>query len=293
VSGALDGLIVTELGQSLAAGLCGSLLAQLGATVVAIEPAAGETAYRPQLIAGKLSFAPQRDSAADAAVLHKLLGRSDCILTSSDIDAPAVLPTPADRGGPVICDITAFGATGPMAGQPWTDWQIQALSGIADTTGMADGPPIAIALPMPAILTSAYAAGAVIAGVRARRLSGIGQSIDMAVFDCAFASTNTFLSGFFAGKGVTKSRMGNRHPTVAPWNLFAARDGWVMICIGSDAQWKRLCDLIGRPDLAAPFMKQADRIAHTAEIDDAIAAWTSRLDVEACTTELAKASIAS
>lgn len=292
MAGALDGLIVTELGQREAVGLCGSLLSQLGASVVTVEPAEGRTPFRAQLLAGKLSFSPQIDSKADAELLHKLLDRSDCILTSSDVDAPISLPNCARSGGPVICDITAFGRTGTMAGKPWSEMQIQALSGLADTTGMADGPPLLVGFPLTGFLTGTYAAGAVIAALRTRRLSGIGQPIDMAMFDCAFASTTMFLTGLFAGQGATKSRMGNRHPTVAPWNLFRTSDGWIMICVGGQEQWKRLCELIERPDLVTPYIKQVDRVTHSADIERAIEAWTSRHSIEVCSEKLVEFSIA-
>src|SRR5512145_148736 len=142
---ALAGIVVTEVGTRVGAGVCGSLLRQLGATVVLVEPATGPDArgltLSRQLSAGKLSFAPTSGSAADRKLLERLLVRSDVILTSSDVDpqlSPAVR-TDLETGGAVICDITAFGATGPLAGQGYSDLQVQAFSGVVDTTGMADG----------------------------------------------------------------------------------------------------------------------------------------------------------
>ena len=107
-----------------------------------------------------------------------------------------------------------------MQGGHGTDLQVQALTGICDTTGTADGPPVAIGVPITDVLAGTYAAGATLAALRVRRLSGVGQRIDMALFDSAFVTLNTFLGGVLTNKGSSRSRLGNRHPTVAPWNLF-------------------------------------------------------------------------
>ena len=285
---ALNGIIVTELGGRVGTALCGALLRQLGATVIAVEQG-GKQAHRAQLVAGKLSFAPHAD---DEALLQRLLARSDAVLLSSDVDPPCALPEAETPGAPVLCDLTAFGTSGAFAGRPWSDLQVQALTGICDTTGNADGPPVAIGVPITDVLAGTYAAGATLAALRVRRLSGIGQRIDMALFDSAFVTLNTFLGGVLTNKGSSRSRLGNRHPTVAPWNLYRALDGWVLICAGNQAQWQRLCGLIGRADFVEPPMSQADRIARVAEIDAAIEQWTSRLAIDACIAQLVEAAIA-
>lgn len=288
--GALQGLVVTELGGRIGAAVCGALLAQLGATVVLVERGPGrERRHRAQLTAGKLSLlaGPQ-----DAGLLERLLARSDVVLTSSDVDPPSALPPTDVPGGPVLCDVTASGATGAMAGLAWSELQVQALSGLCDTTGHTDGPPVPIGLPITDYLAGTYAAGAVLAALRVRRLCGQGQRIDMALFDAAFVALNSFLGGVLTDRAAKRSRLGNRHPTVAPWNLYPARDGWVLICAGNQGQWQRLCRLIGRPDYADPPLTQADRIARVAKIDAAIAAWTETLGIAESVARLVEANIA-
>ena len=299
---ALEGIVVTELGTRVGVGVCGSLLSQLGATVVVVErPGAGksrddEGLHRKQLSAGKLSFAPRPGSLADLHMLQHLVEGSDVTLTSSDVDPSFPLPDLrlGEEACNVLCDITAFGSTGPLAKCAYSDLQVQALSGIVDTTGMPDGPPVPIGVPIVEFMTGTYAAAATLAALRVKRLSGVGQAIDMALYDCAFASLSTFLNTALTGQGPTKSRVGNRHPKVVPWNLYRALDGWVLICAGNQSQWQRLCGLIGRPDLdVASTATQEGRMARIAEIDAAIQSWTDQLNASECIQRLADAVIPS
>jgi crotonobetainyl-CoA:carnitine CoA-transferase CaiB-like acyl-CoA transferase len=276
----LDGVVVTEIGTRTGASLCGSLLAQLGATVIFVESpqadrGSGKARHRAQLAAGKLGLL-LRDDAHDRSLLEAALSRSDIVLTSSDADPSSLRVEPLKTPGNVVCDLTAFGASGPMSGRPFSELQIQALSGIMDTTGFPDGPPIPNSVPIADFLAGTYCATAVLAAHRVRRLQGVGQAIDMALFDCAFSALGSFLSSVLTTENGTKSRLGNRHPTVAPWNLYRSSDGWVLICAGNQGQWERLCALMGQPELSAKFASQAQRVEHIVEIDQLIEAWTQR-----------------
>jgi crotonobetainyl-CoA:carnitine CoA-transferase CaiB-like acyl-CoA transferase len=295
---ALDGVVVAELGTRVGVALCGSLLAQLGATVINVEatepadgPRHGKALWREQFAAGKLSFAPDGGE-GDRDLVEALAVQSDIVLTSSDVDPPILRAK--RRGNPdnIVCDLTAFGASGPQSGQDYSELQVQALSGIMDTTGLADGPPVPIGVPIVNVLAGSYAVSAVLAAHRVKRLQHFGQNIDIALFDCAFLALGSFLSGTLISSGGAKSRLGNRHPTVAPWNLFRSRDGWVLICAGSQTQWERLCLLIGRPDFSTDFATQALRVAHAAEIDHGIQAWTQRFTTAECVEKLVEAAIA-
>src|SRR5688500_1635555 len=125
----LDGVVVTEVGSRTGASLCGSLLAQLGATVIFVElpkanSGSGKARHRSQLAAGKLSLL-LRDDAHDRRLLEAALLRSDIVLTSSDADPSPLRVEPPSAPGNVVCDLTAFGASGPMSGQPFSELQIQ------------------------------------------------------------------------------------------------------------------------------------------------------------------------
>ncbi len=289
----LDGVVVTEAGQRIAAAVCGSLLAQLGATVVAVEevtPAArrgGKSAHRAQLVAGKRSLLLDPDSGEDRDLLGRLAVRSDVVLRSSDMDAVATgAVAGAGVDGRVICDVSAYGADGPMQGVAESEYGIQALTGIMETTGLPDGPPVPIRVPVVEYMTGIYAAASVLAALRVRRLHGAGQHIDMALYDCGFAAMSSFLTGLLQQEepADTARRQGSRHPLSAPWNVFAARDGWLLICTGSDVQWQRICDVIGRPELARDtrFAHSTDRVARVREVDALVQEWVERRTIDQC-----------
>jgi crotonobetainyl-CoA:carnitine CoA-transferase CaiB-like acyl-CoA transferase len=297
---ALAGVVVVELGSRIGAGVCGSLLAQLGASVVALEPPASEPAtgkwrHRAQFTAGKLSLRPDPKVASDRDLLRDLIACSDAVIVSSDVDGRRDEVVPAGiEGGKVVCDVTAYGHSGVLAGQPDSEWQVQAVSGIVATTGMADGAPVPIPLPIVEFMTGAYAAASIIAALRVRQASGAGQMIDMALYDTAFSAMATFLPRVLTGSTVPIERAGNRHAMIAPWNVYKARDGWILICVGSDTQWQRLCEIMDRPDLrAAPqFARTPDRLARVAETDGLVQAWVGWHSIEDCAAKLSGAQIA-
>jgi crotonobetainyl-CoA:carnitine CoA-transferase CaiB-like acyl-CoA transferase len=290
--GALAGTLVVEIGSRIGAGVCGSLLAQLGATVVLIENPEqreryGKVLHRAQFSAGKLSIVA--DAVREQGLIGDLIASSDAVIASTDIDG--VL---ASKTANVICDITAYGHTGALAGRPDSELQIQAVTGIMETTGLSDGPPVPIALPVVEFMTGVYAAGATIAALRVKAATGAGQRIDMALYDCAFASMATFLPRVLTGDTEPIRRIGNRHTMIAPWNVYQARDGWILICVGNDVQWQRLCGIMGRPEFAADprFTKTADRVANTTAIDQIVQAWVHQRMTADCLASLNEAQIA-
>jgi crotonobetainyl-CoA:carnitine CoA-transferase CaiB-like acyl-CoA transferase len=292
----LEGALVVELGSRVGTGVCGSLLSQLGATVVLVEHAdeRPERKWRQRALcaAGKLSVRIDRNSPSDCELLADVIRRSDVILQSSDADVASTGPI-GDTTTQIICDVTAYGRTGALAGRADTDWQIQALTGIVATTGTGDNAPVPVPLPIVEYMTGVYAAAATTAALRLKNATGRGQQVDMALYDCAFASMATFLPRVLTGSKDPIPRIGNRHPLIAPWNVYEARDGWILICVGSDAQWQRVCDLMGRPELKdAPFATTADRVANVTAVDAAMQAWVGNMTIAECATLLNKAQIA-
>ncbi|MGV6875655.1 CaiB/BaiF CoA transferase family protein [Pseudochelatococcus sp. B33] len=285
----LEGVNVVEIGVRGAAAVCGSLLAQLGAKVILVEhdgqsPKAG---HRTQYAAGKLSWRFDRNDAGDRALFAGLCARSDIVITSSDVD-PEWLHVP-DAASPanIVCDITAFGMSGPLAGRPLSELGVQAISGIMDTTGFPDGPPVPIRVPIVDVIAGTYASSAVIAAHRVRRRHKVGQLVDIALFDGAFAALRSFLSTVLTSDVSEKSRLGNRHPTVRPWNAYRSSDGYVLICAGNTfAMFERLCQLVGRPDIAPKYKTQPSRVAGTPEIDPVIEDWTRRHTTAECVARL-------
>jgi crotonobetainyl-CoA:carnitine CoA-transferase CaiB-like acyl-CoA transferase len=298
----LAGVLVLELGQRVGTSVCGSLLAQLGAEVVFVEStpiatgAETKLSYRPTMAAGKRSLALDEQAECDVALVKQLAKRADVVLLASDFRADGQRKSwlPMRPGYQIECDITAFGWSGPYAGQDFSDRLVQAISGVMHSTGFPDGPPVPIEFPLLEFMTGAYATAAVLAALRFRRRTGKGQAIDMTLYDCAFHAMATFLPHVLIGSTTTAHRVGNRHTMSSPWNVYRARDGWVLICAASDVQWQRLCAVMGRPDLVTrpSLARLSDRVAHNEEVDAAVQNWVSTISTAESIEALGKASIA-
>ncbi len=295
----LSGMLVVEHGERLGASVCGTLLAQLGADVVLVErpgaPDHHKWSSRAANAAGKRSVVIDASDASDAtdrALLDDLLRAADVIVLSSDLPAHDGAHHPATTPQQIVCDITAFGKTGPLSGKPYSDALVQAIAGLADTTGDPDGAPCLVGLPFCEVSAGIYAATATLIAHRVRRTRGVGQAIDIALYDCAVGALATFLPFHAIGKAVTRS--GNRHSLAAPWNAYRASDGWVLICTATDEQWRRLCTLIQQPGLAqrVGFVTNAERITRRGEVDEILHRWTATLTVAQCIEQLSASDIA-
>jgi len=294
----LRDLLVVELGQRFGAGLCGSLFAELGATVIVVEtdtPDAGSAKrpYRQSLAAGKRSLAVDPGAGNDVDLLVALIARSDVIIASPDDDPDWPAPVRAAIKGShaIVADIKAFGDRGPLAGFGYPDALIQALAGSADTSGEPDGAPVLCRAPIIEVASALYVSAGVLAALRVRRLQGASQHVQAPLFDCAVGMLATFLPKHFSGGAV--NRIGNHHPGMSPWNTYRTVDGWVLLCAGTDDQWRRVCALIGCPELTDDprFKTNSDRVKNNAEVDPIIEAWTARLTIDQCVRELNSASI--
>ena len=287
---ALHDLLVVEIGERVGASACGSLLAQLGADVVIVEPAETNTKWkwrnRVAVVAGKRSI---RIGMGDDELLRSLLEIADVILIASDVTHT---PTWNRSTKQIVCNVTAFGNSGPLQGEPYTDALVQAISGVADTTGNPTGPPILVGLPILEFSAGIYAASAIIAALRVRACSGSGQDIDIALFDCAISALATFLPFPISGKAVT--RAGNKHSLASPWNAYRAVDGWVLICTATDDHWARLCKTIKRPLLIneVGYATNTERIANADKVDSAVEQWTIERSVDECIRSLGDTGIA-
>ena len=288
----LEGVTVLEVGVRIGTSVAGCMLAQLGAEVVFVEMPQARGArpskldWRAQFAAGKLSLAPEPGSTADRDLLAGLARSCDVLLLSSDLDPQALhgLAQAAADAGAIVCDLTAFGSSGPLASLAYSDAQVQALTGILECTGTAAGEPMPIPVPIVEHLAGVYAAGGVLCALRERRLRGVSQSVELALYDVAFGLMNSFLAPAFAGHAQAATRVGNRHPMAAPWNVYRASDGWILLCAGSDEQWRRICRLIGRESLAddPAFLKNADRVARVGEVDTVVQEWVGQRSMAEC-----------
>ena len=294
----LSNVVVVEIGDRHAVGACGSLLAELGATVVLIEPSGlaaskgTKWTYRPAVAAGKRSFAIDVASASDIALVRQAIARADAVVVSSDT-APA-WAREVVRGAEastIVCDVTAFGRSGPLANRNYSDALVQAMTGVLDTTGDPEGPPALTQIPVIEWASGLYALAGILAALRARDRYGFAQAVEIALYDCAISALTTFLPGYFVGK--EPQRMGNHHPSMSPWNAYRAGDGWVMLCAGSDDMWRRICEVIGRPELASDgrYATPTHRVKINLEIDHIIEEWTRGHSVAECVERFAAAAL--
>ena len=291
----LTGRLVIELGGRIAVGVCGTLLAQAGATVVFVEPRGGgerggKFAHRHLSAAGKRSLAVEAGNPQDRDALAGLLARADIVLTSRDWDCEIALPASDLPRGATVCDFTALGEEGDE--RNLTDVEIQALSGVTHTTGFPDGPPCALRVPVLEYSAGTYGAAACVAALARMRDAGEPQRIAVSLFQCALNALASFLPSVFQGED--PGRFGNGHPIAVPWNAYHSRDGWLMFCSASDAHWTKFCRVIGRPELAADerFRRVADRAANREAVDAIVSDWTRRHDTGTCLALLTEAGLA-
>ena len=229
--------------------------------------------------------------AEDQALLKHAVAAADAIITSSDL--PDALQGAVAAAGPdtIVCDVTAL-AHQTTGSELLCDKLVQALTGIAAVTGTATGAP---ALSDAAILdlgAGIYGAAAIAAAIRVRRLHGGGQHVGASMYGAGINALTTFLPFHFDGN--VPPRAGNRHPMCAPWNAYKASDGWLLLCSANDEQWKRLCTVMQRPELAAagPLAKLVDRVKNVDQVDAAVQSWVGTQTVDAAVAVLNKSDIA-
>jgi crotonobetainyl-CoA:carnitine CoA-transferase CaiB-like acyl-CoA transferase len=153
----------------------------------------------------------------------------------------------------VYCSITGYGQDGPNAHKPGYDFVFQAIGGMMSITGEADaepgGGPQKLGVAVADVITGMYSTIAILAALNSRDQTGLGQYIDMALLDGIIALGGNQITGFFAD-GKIPFRYGNAHASLVPYQVFAVKDGEIVIAVGNDTQWQRFCEAINRPDLA-------------------------------------------
>ena len=265
----LAGLRVVELARILAGPWAGQLLADLGADVVKVErPEVGDdtrhwgppfapdgaSAYFHSCNRGKQSVAIDLDTVEGQAAVRALASEADVLIENFKVGGLAKygLDHPSLRVlNPrlVYCSITGFGQTGPYAGRAGYDFIIQGMGGAMSLTGEPDGAPQKSGIAYADLFTGLYATVAILAALRERDRSGLGAHVDMALLDTQVAVlANQALNWMVSGDVPT--RMGNGHANLVPYQAFRAADGEVIVAVGNDAQFERLCGILGLARLA-------------------------------------------
>lgn len=292
--GPLAGLRVVELARILAGPWIGQTLADLGAEVIKVESPEGDDTRRwgPPFI-----DRPRADGTTErvAAYFHAAnrgkrsvvcdfndpgdLARLTALIDSADVVIENFKAGGLDRFGLdyrslalrnprlVYASITGFGQDGPRAAQPGYDFLIQGMCGIMDLTGDPGGDPQKVGVAWIDIFTGLYGVIAVQAALAERAASGRGQHLDLSLLDCAVAVLANQATNYLLG-GATPHRMGNAHPNIVPYQLFAAADGHVIIACGNDRQFAALCRVLDLPLLPADpdFATNPARVANRARL---------------------------
>lgn len=268
MAGALSGVTVIDFTRVLSGPYCTMVLADHGARVIKLEhPVRGddtrhwgppflgaESAYFLSINRNKESVTLDFKQPEGQQILHELLARADVVvenfrpgtLDATGLGAAAVM---ARYPRLIYCSVSGYGQTGPRREEPGYDAVMQAEGGLMSITGEADGPALRLGVAITDIVSGLFAAQGVMAALIARGQTGRGQQVDIGMLD-ATAALLTYQAGSYFASGVVPARLGNRHPTIVPYESFHASDGEFVIAGGNDEIWRRLCVVIGRAELA-------------------------------------------
>jgi len=296
----LAGLRVLELARILAGPWAGQLLADLGADVIKVErKGAGDdtrvwgppfvegvdgkpigSAYFHSANRGKRSIELDFENDEGKRLVKKLAAKSDVLienfkvggLAKFDLDYKSLAP---DNPRLIYCSVTGFGQDGPYAKRAGYDLMAQGMAGIMDLTGMLDGEPTRIGIPVSDIFTGVYSVIGILAALHERERTGKGAHVDTALVDSTVGVLSNQAMNYLVSGNVPK-RIGNAHANIVPYQVFPVADGFIIIATGNDAQFAKLCAVLGVGDLAKDprFIDNVARLKHRAELIGRLSALT-------------------
>jgi len=268
MAGPLIGVRVLDLSRVLAGPFCAMILGDLGAEVIKVErPGVGDEtrAWGPPYVGGesayylcanrnKKSITLNLKTEEGRRILRELILRSDVVIENFRTgtmegwglgyeDLKPLHP------GLIYCKITGYGSEGPARDRPGYDFILQAESGWMSITGPVEGPPFKVGVAVVDVVTALFAAIAILAALAERSRSGHGQKVEISLLECALASLVNVASNYLVSS-VPPRRYGNAHPNIVPYEAFETADGYIVIAVGNDSQFRALCECIGRAELA-------------------------------------------
>lgn len=285
MTGPLDGIVVADFSRVLAGPMATSTLADLGATVIKVErPGVGDdtrhwgppwtpttSTYFECANRSKQSVELDLADPEDLAIALELALSADVLVENfrpGTLDARGLGFDELAARNPklVYCSISGFG-TSAGAQLPGYDFLVQAVGGLMSITGEADGEPTKVGVALVDVLTSKDAVVGILAALHERTASGRGQRVEVNLLSSLLASLANQASSYLA-TGISPGRMGNQHPSIAPYETLRCGDGSIAICCGNDAQFGKLAAAVGLPFLAADprFIRNADRVEHRREL---------------------------
>lgn len=303
--GALAGIRVLDLSRVLAGPWCTQMLADLGADVVKVErPGLGDdtrqwgppflkdaqgndthqASYFTACNRNKRSVTIDMATPEGQALIKQMALQADIVVENFKVGGLKQYGLDHEslralNPRLIYCSVTGFGQDGPYAERAGYDLMVQAMTGLMSITGHADnapgGGPMRVGVAVIDLFTGLYASNAILAALNVRHHTGQGQHIDMALLDVGMAVLANQAAGFLA-TGLPPGRMGNSHPSLAPYQDFPTQDGNMLLAIGNDGQFQRFCAAAGQPQWASDerFATNTLRVKHRAELIPAMEAVT-------------------
>ncbi len=299
----LAGLRVLELARILAGPWAGQLLADLGADVIKVERnGSGDdtrgwgppfvegvdgkpigSAYFHSANRGKRSIEMDFESEDGRRIVRKLAARSDVLIENFKVGGLAKFgldykSLAGECPRLIYCSVTGFGQDGPYAKRAGYDLMAQGMGGIMDLTGMADGEPTRIGIPMSDIFTGVYSVVGILAALAEREKTGKGAYIDAALVDSTVGVlSNQALNYLVSGK--VPKRIGNAHANIVPYQVFPTADGYAIVATGNNNQYVKFCNVLGASDLAQnpEYKDNVGRLKHREELIGKLSALTAQM----------------
>ncbi len=315
-AGALAGLRIVDLTRVLGGPYCTMILADHGADVTKVEPPGGDetrdwgppfhdygdgtrdASYFLGVNRNKHSIALDLARPEGRAVLLRLLDGADILIENFkpgtmerwglgyEADLAPRFP------GLIHCRVSGFGTDGPLGGLPGYDAILQAMTGLMSVNGDPSTGPLRMGTPVVDLATGLYSTVGILMALHERVRSGRGQYLDMTLHDCGMALIHPQAANFFLN-GQRPMPLGNPHPNIAPYEKYATRMGEVFIAIGNDGQFRKLCEQLGRPELASDprFLGNSDRVRNRAQLVEQLTVLFAESDGHALCDQLLRAGV--
>jgi crotonobetainyl-CoA:carnitine CoA-transferase CaiB-like acyl-CoA transferase len=303
----LSDLLVLDLSRVLAGPYCTQLLADLGARVIKVESftgdetrqwgppyLSGESGYYLSINRGKEGMVVDLKDPRGREIIEKLAAKADVLVENfkvGDLERFGLdyASLAARNPGLVYLSITGFGQTGPRAREPGYDAALQAQSGLLAMSGEPNGRPVKTPVAFIDVMTGLHGAVGLLAALHERDRTGVGAHIDLSLFDVALAGMVNQTQGAIL-TGEPPVRLGSGHPNIVPYQAFDAADGAVVLAVGNDTQFAKLCGVLGIPERATDvrYSTNAARVQNraelVAELQGLTSAWTRSELLAACTS---------
>ena len=275
----LAGVRVLDLTRVLAGPFCSMILGDMGAEVIKIEEPGkgddtrswppflgGEATYFLSVNRNKQSLTLNLKAPEGRAILQKLARKSDVVLENfrtGTMERLGLGYKSLAKLNPrlVYCAISGFGESGPEASRPGYDLIVQGESGVMDLTGFPDGPPVKVGNSIADLASGTMASHGIALALLARERTGQGQKVEIAMLE-VMAALLTYQGQGYLATGVSPKRRGNQHPSIVPYEVFQAADGYLTVGVANNSLWARFCQALGHPELGtdARFDTESKRV---------------------------------